>query len=204
MSPRSSTRRPIRPRKKAPERTKPARGRDGNRRSRRQSPVVNQGEPARAIFGGVRHVGIARKGDFLSGEGGIRTLEAGISPPNALAGRRLQPLGHFSGRAHRTAALCTRKPAGAGFREAEGEGFEPSMHLSAHTRFPVALLRPLGHPSIWSRKADASVRRRPARPERKRSRQGDLRARWRINSQGLGHICRQSSKFDFEKGLEQT
>ena len=32
-----------------------------------------------------------------SGEGGIRTLEAGISPPNALAGRRLQPLGHFSG-----------------------------------------------------------------------------------------------------------
>ena len=32
-----------------------------------------------------------------NGEGGIRTLEAGISPPNALAGRRLQPLGHFSG-----------------------------------------------------------------------------------------------------------
>ena len=32
-----------------------------------------------------------------SGEGGIRTLEAGFSPPNALAGRRLQPLGHFSG-----------------------------------------------------------------------------------------------------------
>src|SRR5689334_19977920 len=31
-----------------------------------------------------------------NGEGGIRTLEAGISPPNALAGRRLQPLGHFS------------------------------------------------------------------------------------------------------------
>ena len=38
------------------------------------------------------------------GEGGIRTLEAGISPPNALAGRRLQPLGHFSGRPHRTPA----------------------------------------------------------------------------------------------------
>ncbi len=32
-----------------------------------------------------------------NGEGGIRTLEAGFSPPNALAGRRLQPLGHFSG-----------------------------------------------------------------------------------------------------------
>jgi hypothetical protein len=32
-----------------------------------------------------------------SGEGGIRTLDAGIHPHNALAGRRLQPLGHFSG-----------------------------------------------------------------------------------------------------------
>src|SRR5215211_5253123 len=36
------------------------------------------------------------KGGSFDGEGGIRTLEAGISPPNALAGRRLQPLGHFS------------------------------------------------------------------------------------------------------------
>src|SRR5579884_791106 len=39
-----------------------------------------------AVAAGLRH-----------GEGGIRTLEAGIHPPNALAGRRLQPLGHFSG-----------------------------------------------------------------------------------------------------------
>ena len=31
-----------------------------------------------------------------SGEGGIRTLDGGIHPHNALAGRRLQPLGHFS------------------------------------------------------------------------------------------------------------
>ena len=35
----------------------------------------------------------------ISGGGGLRTLEAGFSPPNALAGRRLQPLGHFSRRA---------------------------------------------------------------------------------------------------------
>jgi hypothetical protein len=35
----------------------------------------------------------------LSGEGGIRTLEGGVDPLNALAGRRLQPLGHFSERA---------------------------------------------------------------------------------------------------------
>src|SRR4051812_38525439 len=30
------------------------------------------------------------------GEGGIRTLEGGMNPLNALAGRCLQPLGHFS------------------------------------------------------------------------------------------------------------
>ena len=30
------------------------------------------------------------------GEGGIRTLDGGVHPHNALAGRRLQPLGHFS------------------------------------------------------------------------------------------------------------
>src|SRR5690242_2819289 len=29
--------------------------------------------------------------------------------------------------------------------EAERAGFEPATHLSARTRFPVALLRPLGH-----------------------------------------------------------
>ncbi len=33
-----------------------------------------------------------------NGEGGIRTLDGGIHPHNALAGRRLQPLGHFSAR----------------------------------------------------------------------------------------------------------
>ena len=34
---------------------------------------------------------------FTGGEGGIRTLDARIHAHNALAGRRLQPLGHFSG-----------------------------------------------------------------------------------------------------------
>src|SRR3954454_23491887 len=82
-----------------------------------------------------------------NGEGGIRTLEAGISPPNALAGRRLQPLGHFSGRRIVPPSPNGESPREAGFRQAEGEGFEPSTHLSARTRFPVALLRPLGHPS---------------------------------------------------------
>ena len=31
------------------------------------------------------------------GEGGIRTLDTGVSPYNGLANRRLQPLGHPSG-----------------------------------------------------------------------------------------------------------
>ena len=36
------------------------------------------------------------KANRTNGEGGIRTLDAGVHPRNALAGRRLQPLGHFS------------------------------------------------------------------------------------------------------------
>ena len=37
-------------------------------------------------------------GDRTSGgEGGIRTLDTGVSPYNGLANRRLQPLGHLSG-----------------------------------------------------------------------------------------------------------
>ena len=74
------------------------------------------------------------------------------------------------------------------------------MHLSAHTRFPVALLRPLGHPSISSRKANASARRRPAWPERKRSRHRAVRAPSRINPQGLRQFCRQSSQLTIRRG----
>jgi hypothetical protein len=35
------------------------------------------------------------------GEGGIRTLDTGVSPYNGLANRRLQPLGHLSGEVNR-------------------------------------------------------------------------------------------------------
>ena len=42
-------------------------------------------------------------GDKTSGgEGGIRTLDTGVSPYNGLANRRLQPLGHLSGDKFRT------------------------------------------------------------------------------------------------------
>ena len=43
------------------------------------------------------------------------------------------------------AARATPALAGATRRKAERAGFEPATHLSARTRFPVALLRPLGH-----------------------------------------------------------
>src|SRR6266498_6034607 len=52
-------------------------------RDRRIRPLCH---PSRPTPGGVR-----------GGEGGIRTLEGGMNPLNALAGRCLQPLGHFSG-----------------------------------------------------------------------------------------------------------
>ena len=38
---------------------------------------------------------------LTGGERGIRTLDTGLSPYNALAGRRLRPLGHLSGNGFR-------------------------------------------------------------------------------------------------------
>ena len=51
---------------------------------------------------------------------------------------------------------------------AEREGFEPSTHLSARTRFPVALLRPLGHLSVTGAPgcADDPVQLRAEAPHR--------------------------------------
>ena len=47
-----------------------------------------------------------------NGEGGIRTLDGGIHPHNALAGRRLQPLGHFSGTAMVSHGPARKSPFG--------------------------------------------------------------------------------------------
>src|SRR5688572_12957056 len=52
----------------------------------------------------------------MYGEGGIRTLDGGIHPHNALAGRRLQPLGHFSAAARRIADPLPVTPSGGGKR----------------------------------------------------------------------------------------
>ncbi len=51
--------------------------------------------------------------------------------------------------------------------QAERAGFEPARHLSAPTRFPVALLRPLGHLSEDAQPTADDVQRR-ARPARAR------------------------------------
>ena len=66
-------------------------------------------------------------GSPKSGEGGIRTLERGLCPSNALAGRRLQPLGHFSARAQSIGARSRLRypvPARRGGRAVECGGLE--------------------------------------------------------------------------------
>ena len=52
---------------------------------------------------------------------------------------------YHSGRAASRRRAGSRTPSRNPARAAEREGFEPSRHLSAPTRFPVVLLRPLGH-----------------------------------------------------------
>src|SRR6267143_5180414 len=55
-------------------------------------------EPEGANEPSARHqMKKAPMGPFsFGGEGGIRTLDTGLSPYNALAGRHLRPLGHLS------------------------------------------------------------------------------------------------------------
>jgi hypothetical protein len=43
------------------------------------------------------------------GDGGIRTLDRALQPYNGLANRRLQPLGHISGKADMPDAGASRK-----------------------------------------------------------------------------------------------
>ena len=54
----------------------------------------------------------------------------------------------------------TGEPGVPPCREAERAGFEPATHLAARTRFPVALLRPLGHLSKRAKPSRYSVRPR--------------------------------------------
>src|SRR6202165_2110430 len=46
---------------------------------------------------------------YSGGDGGIRTLDRALQPYNGLANRRLQPLGHISGKADMPDAGASRK-----------------------------------------------------------------------------------------------
>ena len=50
------------------------------------------------------------------GDGGIRTLDRALQPYNGLANRRLQPLGHISGRSARRDICPTRSPIASVWR----------------------------------------------------------------------------------------
>src|SRR5215813_7623905 len=87
--------------------------------------------------------------------------------------------------AQRQRAVCMEKPSAANeesptplfltrrearakpvpLREAEREGFEPSTHLSAGTRFPVAFLRPLGHLSGLAESSARQARSQRPKPD---------------------------------------
>ena len=83
-----------------------------------------------ALLRPLGHLSVLR-----GGEGGIRTLDGGIHPHNALAGRRLQPLGHFSAGPRRI----------AGAPEARKPGIRPSGDLSRRTTVRARTSR-------WSRR----------------------------------------------------
>ena len=76
----------------------------------------------------------------------LRQQEAGVSNAGGVCEGSS---GLFSmppdGRCHMTTKGDIRRPSNEGKNEAERAGFEPATRLSTSTRFPVALLRPLGH-----------------------------------------------------------
>src|SRR4051795_11793994 len=78
------------------------------------------------------HPASDRSADARGGEGGIRTLDGGIHPHNALAGRRLQPLGHFSASLRRIADPDSRIP----LRGEESTPGSTKMSLPAPPSYP--------------------------------------------------------------------
>ena len=80
-----------------------------------------------ALLRPLGHLSVLR-----SGEGGIRTLDGGIHPHNALAGRRLQPLGHFSAGPRRIADPDLRIP----LRGEESTPRSTKMSLPAPPSYP--------------------------------------------------------------------
>ena len=61
------------------------------------------------LLGTFRYPCLRAGHDFFGGAGGIRTLDRALQPYNGLANRRLQPLGHSSGKADMPDAGAGRK-----------------------------------------------------------------------------------------------
>jgi hypothetical protein len=103
-----------------------------------------------ALLRPLGHLSVLR-----SGEGGIRTLDGGIHPHNALAGRRLQPLGHFSARG----AQDSR-----GFFGRRTHGQSPHVLQAAppRRRLRGRRLQPLGHFSARGAQDSRGFFRRPS------------------------------------------
>ena len=92
----------------------------------------------------------------MNGEGGIRTLDGGIHPHNALAGRRLQPLGHFSGTGMVSQGVEGTRPGKSPFggmteacrpRTMRQPDFPP--HSPRHLRRPFSAATGSGRFSFW-------------------------------------------------------
>ena len=83
-------------------------------RDRRIRPLCHLSERANSTGAHATEVLSSARSlaEGYSGEGGIRTLDAGLYPRNALAGRRLQPLGHFSGLGMVSHVLRRKSPFG--------------------------------------------------------------------------------------------
>jgi hypothetical protein len=105
------------------------------------------------------------------GDGGIRTLDRALQPYNGLANRRLQPLGHISGKADMpdTGASRKRQISGGRIRNRfndSGKGHhgvaERSPHVGGGTSGLESVIgashlqRSLGKRCIWNRFVDAN------------------------------------------------
>jgi hypothetical protein len=149
--------------------------------------TASNGEPYPLYSGlfGTRYTPqMGRSRAAWNGEGGIRTLEGGIHPPNALAGRRLQPLGHFSGASRIAAGVAGEGGSGKSLVGGKAEfsdltkigsaGSPSSRHLRARLRQLRRASLFLGSVSGASGRRGAQSRRRsrPSRLSRVRARVG--------------------------------
>ena len=103
-----------------------------------QSPCAPSGDTLRPVG---RRVASHPKPDRAKGggAGGIRTLDRALQPYNGLANRRLQPLGHSSGRVDMPDAVVSRK---RGFRSRDSlaptEVCPEPLYIRLHIRLRIS------------------------------------------------------------------